>query len=304
MNFKHLYYFWMTARTGGVIRAGQRLHVTPQTLSGQIKLLEERLGCRLFERQGRNVQLTDAGRVAVGYAEEIFLLGSQLERALKGRAGTGGDAPFKVGIADSIPKSIAFHLLQPAVVDGPPVRIICREGGLPSLLADLAVHRLDLVLSDSPMPAEANVKAISHRLGRSSLAIFGADCFHQGSKTPFPACLDGMPMLMPGSDSALRRKLDGWISETSLRPSVVGEFDDWALMMTFGREGNGVFAAPAVLETQLLREHGVRPLGYLTNVFDEFYAISIERNISHPSVSLIADVACGKQFEEARILAH
>jgi LysR family transcriptional activator of nhaA len=304
MNFKHLYYFWMTARTGGVIRAGQRLHVTPQTLSGQIKLLEDRLGCRLFERQGRNVQLTDAGRVALGYAEEIFLLGSQLEGALKGRACTGGATPFKVGIADSIPKSIAFHLLQPAVVDGPPVRIICREGGLPALLADLVVHRLDLVLSDSPMPAEANVKAISHRLGRSSLAIFGADWFHNGSKAPFPACLDGMPMLMPGSDSALRRKLDGWIGETSLNPRVVGEFDDWALMMTFGREGNGVFAAPAVLETQLLHEHGVRPLGHLANVFDEFYAISIERNISHPLVNRIADAARGMQFEHARKLTH
>ncbi|MGF7132742.1 LysR family transcriptional activator of nhaA [Paraburkholderia sp. EB58] len=304
MNFKHLYYFWMTARTGGVIRAGQRLHLTPQTLSGQIKLLEERLGCRLFERQGRNIRLTDAGQIAVGYAEDIFLLGSQLEGALKGRASTGGATAFKVGIADSIPKSIAFHLLQPAVVDGPPARIICREGGLPALLGDLAVQRLDLVLSDSPMPAESNVKAISHRLGRSSLAIFGADCFHSGSKAPFPACLDGLPMLMPGSGSALRRKLDGWIGETSLSPRVVGEFDDWALMMTFGREGNGVFAAPAVLETQLLREHGVRPLGHLANVFDEFYAISIERNISHPSVHRIADAARGKQFEDARQLAH
>jgi LysR family transcriptional activator of nhaA len=154
------------------------------------------------------------------------------------------------------------------------------------------------------MPAESNVKAISHRLGRSSLAIFGADCFHSGSKAPFPACLDGLPMLMPGSGSALRRKLDGWIGETSLSPRVVGEFDDWALMMTFGREGNGVFAAPAVLETQLLREHGVRPLGHLANVFDEFYAISIERNISHPSVHRIADAARGKQFEDARQLAH
>ena len=279
MNFKHLYYFWMTARTGGVIRAGQRLNLTPQTLSGQIKLLEERLGCRLFERQGRNIQLTDAGHVAVGYAEEIFLLGSQLEGALKGRVGTGGTAAFKVGIANSIPKAIASHFLQPAVVDGPPVRIIRQEGGLPALLADLGVHRLGLVLSDSPMPAEANVKTISHRLGRSSLAIFGADCFHNGSKAPFPACLDDMPMLMPGSGSALRRKLDGWIGETSLRPRVVGEFDDWAVMTTFGREGNGVFAAPAVIETQLLREHGVRPLGHLANVFDEFYAITVEKNI-------------------------
>jgi LysR family transcriptional activator of nhaA len=152
MNFKHLYYFWMTARTGGVIRAGQRLHLTPQTLSGQIKLLEERLGCRLFERQGRNIRLTDAGQIAVGYAEDIFLLGSQLEGALKGRASTGGATAFKVGIADSIPKSIAFHLLQPAVVDGPPARIICREGGLPALLGDLAVQRLDLVHRCRPNP--------------------------------------------------------------------------------------------------------------------------------------------------------
>ncbi len=146
MNFKHLYYFWMTARTVGVIRAGQRLHLTPQTLSGQIKLLEERLGCQLLERNGRNVQLTDAGRIAIGYAEEIFLLGSQLEGALKKQTGTRMAVAFKVGIADSIPKSIAYRFLEPAMVESQSVRIVCREGGLRALLADLAIHRLDLVL--------------------------------------------------------------------------------------------------------------------------------------------------------------
>ncbi|MGA7816813.1 transcriptional activator NhaR [Caballeronia sp.] len=297
MNFKHLYYFWMIARTGGVIRAGQRLHVTPQTLSGQIKLLEERLGCQLLERNGRNVQLTDAGRVAAGYAEEIFLLGSQLEGALKQRAGTHATAVFKVGIADSIPKSIAYRFLEPAITDGAAIRIVCREGGLPALLADLAIHRLDLVLSDAPLPADATMQAVSHSLGRSSLAIFGAACLYANRKTSFPECLDGMPMLMPANGSALRRKLDDWISRTGVRPRIVGEFDDWALMMAFGREGKGVFAAPAMLETRLLQEQAVRPIGHIADVFEEFYAISIERQSSHPSVNRIADAARAEQFE-------
>jgi LysR family transcriptional activator of nhaA len=297
MNFKHLYYFWMIARTGGVIRAGQRLHVTPQTLSGQIKLLEERLGCQLLERNGRNVQLTDAGRVAAGYAEEIFLLGSQLEGALKQRAGTHAAAVFKVGIADSIPKSIAYRFLEPAIADGAAIRIVCREGSLPALLADLAIHRLDLVLSDAPLPADATMQAVSHSLGRSSLAIFGSACLYANRKTSFPECLDGMPMLMPANGSALRRKLDDWISRTGVRPRVVGEFDDWALMMAFGREGKGVFAAPAMLETRLLQEQAVRPIGHIADVFEEFYAISIERQSSHPSVDRIADAARAEQFE-------
>ncbi|HEY3599779.1 MAG TPA: transcriptional activator NhaR [Paraburkholderia sp.] len=304
MNFKHLYYFWMAARTGGVIRAGQRLHVTPQTLSGQIKLLEERLGCQLFERNGRNVQLTEAGRVAVGYAEEIFLLGSQLEGALKGRAGTRAATTFKVGIADSIPKSLAYRFLEPAIKDGPPVRMVCREGGLPALLQDLAVHRLDLVLSDAPMPADAEVQAVSRPLGRSSLSIFAAPSLLSDRKPSFPECLEGMPMLMPGSSSALRRKLDEWLHATGCSPRVVGEFDDWALMMAFGREGKGVFAAPAMLEMQLLQEHGVRPIGQVTGVFDEFYAISMDRHISHPSVNCIADAARAEQFECSTQHAH
>jgi LysR family transcriptional regulator, transcriptional activator of nhaA len=297
MNFKHLYYFWMIARSGGVIRAGQRLHVTPQTLSGQIKLLEERLDCELFERNGRNVQLTDAGRIAVEYAEEIFLLGSRLEGALKERAGTRAAVSFKVGIADSIPKSIAYRFLEPAIADSPTVRIVCREGGLPALLADLAVHRLDLVLSDAPLAADANAHAVSHPLGRSSLAIFGTACLQMDRSTPFPECLASVPMLMPGSGSALRRKLDEWIGKTGIRPRVAGEFDDWALMIAFAREGKGVFAAPAMLETQLLQEHGLRPIGQIPGVFEEFYAISIDKRVGHPSVNRIADAARAEQFE-------
>jgi LysR family transcriptional regulator, transcriptional activator of nhaA len=297
INFKHLYYFWMIARTGGVIRAGERLHVTPQTLSGQIKLLEDRLGCQLFERNGRNVQLTDAGRIAVEYAEEIFLLGSQLEGALKERAGNRVATSFKVGIADSIPKAIAYRFLEPAIADSPTVRIVCREGGLPTLLADLRVHQLDLVLSDAPLPADANIQAVSHPLGRSHLAIFGTARLLTQRKAPFPECLDSMPMLMPGSGSALRRKLDDWINKTGIRPHVAGEFDDWALMMAFGREGKGVFAAPAMLETQLLQEHGLRPAGQIVDVFEEFYAISIDKRVGHPSVNRIADAARAEQFE-------
>ncbi|MGA7778645.1 MAG: transcriptional activator NhaR [Paraburkholderia sp.] len=304
MNFKHLYYFWMTARAGGVIRAGKRLHITPQTLSGQIKLLEARLGCQLLERDGRNVRLTEAGRVALGYAEEIFLLGAHLESELKGRDGLLTANAFKVGIADSIPKSIAYRLLEPAVIDGPPMRIVCREGGLAALLDDLAVHRLDLVLSDAPIPANAGIQAVSHRLGRSNLAIFGAAGLQEQCKAPFPECLDQMPMLMPGTGSALRSKLDGWISETGFSPRVVGEFDDWALMMAFGREGKGVFAAPAILETQLLREHAVQSLGHIAGVFDEFYAISVERHVRHPSVIRIADASRSEQLECSRQTSH
>jgi LysR family transcriptional activator of nhaA len=296
MNFKHLYYFWITARTGGVVRAGKQLHVTPQTLSGQIKLLEERLGCRLLERNGRHVQLTDAGRVAAGYAEEIFLLGSQLECALKESAGTPAAQTFHVGVADAIPKAIAYRLLEPAIAERPTARIVCREGGLPALLADLATQRLDLVLSDAPPPADPNVNARCRRLGGSGVKIFAAAGLHRQRTTPFPECLNGMPMLMPGKTSALRAKLDDWLSANGFAPDIVGEFDDWALMTTFGREGRGVFAAPSVLETQLMQEHGVHPLGSIGELSETFYAISIERARSHPFVNCIADAARAEPF--------
>jgi LysR family transcriptional activator of nhaA len=291
VNFKHLYHFWMTARTGSIKRAGLRLHLTPQTLSSQIKVLEERLGCQLFERTGRNLRLTDAGRLAATYAEEIFLLGSQLEDALRTHATTDVATSFKVGVADSIPESIAQQLLRPLVPDQPGNRVICRDGGLSALLQDLSGARLDLVLADTPIPAGAGTSFVSHRLGRYGLMLFGAARFVDARTTPFPECLNGMAMLMPRAGSALKRKLETWISETRLRPHVIGEVDDWTLMTTLAREGKGVFAAPAMLEAQLLREHGVRPLGAITGVFDEFYAISVKRKSMHPSTSRLPDTA-------------
>ncbi|WP_420992146.1 transcriptional activator NhaR [Cupriavidus sp. 30B13] len=294
MNFKHLYYFWMAARSGGIVRAGTQLHVTPQTLSGQIKLLEERFGCALFERDGRNIRLTDQGRVAFRYADEIFSLGAQLESALKPLAAAGAPAPFKVGIADSIPKPIAYRLLEPAMAHAEAVRIVCREGGLPALLTELEAHRLDLVLSDSPHPQAASARAVHHHLGQSGIAIFAGGSLGGKCTAAFPACLHGAPMLMPGIDSALRPRVEGWLTEMGIRPLIVGEFDDDALMLAFGREGRGVFAASAALEEQLLREHGVRLLGTMTDVFDEFYAISIAHRACHPSVSRIANALRGE----------
>ncbi|WP_077036925.1 transcriptional activator NhaR [Pelomonas sp. KK5] len=287
MNFNHLRYFWATAKAGGVVRAAEQLHTTPQTVSTQIKLLEERLGCALFRKSGRRLELTDDGRQALGYAEQIFTLGAELEAAI-GRSRAGEAVlDLRVGIADQVPKSIAYRLLEPAL-DGA-VRLICHEGKLQDLLAQLSVHRLDLVIADEPMARKLSVKAFSHALGRTAMSFFAAPSLDL--KGRFPKCLDGAPMLIQGAASAMRQRLDLWLAEKGVRPRLLGEFDDAALLTAFGREGRGVFMAPTVLEAETCEQFGVKVLGRTTELVEEFYAISVERRLTHPAVLAITEAA-------------
>ncbi|MDB5834794.1 MAG: bacterial regulatory helix-turn-helix, lysR family protein [Caballeronia sp.] len=296
MNFKHLHYFWVAAHAGGIVRAGEQLHISPQTLSGQIKLLEEALDKKLFRKSGRTIELTDAGRLALDYADEIFSLGSELESAVRRESESGAQTRFRVGIADSVPKAIAYRLLEPALGGSVSLRMICQEGKLHALLMQLAVHRLDLIIADAPIPADVNIKAFNHRLGRSTLSCFGAGTLIQNGRKRFPLSLGQLPVLLPGTESAVRRKLDHWLASHAISPRIVGEFDDGAMTMAFGREGRGLLFAPTVLESQLQAEHNLSMVGQINSIVEEFFAISIERRISHPAVAMIMDAARSELF--------
>jgi len=248
VNYKHLHYFMQVAKSGSVTRASEQLHLTPQTISGQIQLLEEAMGSSLFAKSGRSLVLTDAGRLVLGYAEEIFSMGAELSEAVREHKAKGRLLEFKVGVVDAVPKAIAYRLLEPATKLPERVRIVCREGKLEGLLAALAMHRLDLVVSDTPMPTSISVKAFNHQLGASGVSFFAAPALVETFEGPFPRCLDGARMLMPGDDSAVGRRLRAWFQERSLQPLVVGEFDDSALAKEFGRRGAGVFVAPRALQ--------------------------------------------------------
>lgn len=296
MNFKHLHYFWVTARAGGIMRAGEQLHTTPQTLSGQIKLLEERLGRKLFRKSGRQLELTDDGRVALGYADDIFSLGAELEAALRQPRSGPRVLDFRVGVADSVAKSVAYRLLEPAMSLDVPVRLIGSEGKFPDLLAQLALHRLDLVIADEPLTRRISVKAFNHALGTSPMSFFCTPALKSQLQGRFPQCLHDAPMLIQGAASSVRQQLDGWLARHQIQPRVVGEFDDGALMTAFGREGRGVFMSPSVLEAETVAHYGVEVIGRSDELVEEFFAVSVERRIKHPAVAAITQAARGRLF--------
>ncbi len=296
MNFKHLYYFWRVAKAGGVARASEQLHLTPQTLSGQIGQLEDDLGTPLFAKRGRNLELTDAGRLAFGYAQDIFMLGSELEESLRNYPAGGRPVEFRVGVSDAVSKTIACRLIEPATRLPESVRISCREWKLDSLLAELAAHRLDLVIAGAPIPPSVSVRAYNHRLGESGVSFFAAAALAKSLGKKFPGCLDGAPMLMPGPDAAVRSRLERWFEARRIRPRVVGEFDDSALMKAFGQRGAGVFIGPTVLEQEIQSQYGVRILGRTDEIAEEFFAISVERRVRHPCVVAIAEAARDELF--------
>lgn len=299
MNFKHLRYFWTVAKAGGVMRAAEQLNTTPQTLSGQIKLLEESLGHKLFQKSGRRLELTDGGRLALGYADEIFALGSELENSLRQAHDGLRTLDFRVGVADSVPKSVAYHLLEPALGVSQPVRMICHEGRFEDLLARLALHRLDLVIADERLPQRLSVKAFNHPLGASSTSFVCSPALKPLLKGRFPDCLDGAPMLIPGASSAVRQQFDQWLARKSIRPKIIAEFDDGALMNAFGREGRGVFMTPTVLEAEIEAQYGVKVIGRTDELMEEFFAISVEQRISHPCVAAITQSARAQLFSAA-----
>ena len=300
MNYKHLHYFMQVAKSGSVMRASEQLHLTPQTISGQIQLLEEALGNALFAKSGRGLVLTETGRMALGYAEEIFALGAELKEAVREYPKQGRMLEFRVGVADAVSKSIAYRLVEPARHLPEPVRIVCRGWKLDSLLAELALHRLDLVISDAPIPPSVSVRAFNHRLGASGVSFFAAPNLLERCAGAFPQCLDGAPLLMPGEDAAVRQRLRAWFQKRSLHPRVVGEFDDSALAKEFGRRGAGIFVGPTVLTKEIEKQFSVKTLGAATDVVDEFFAISVERRVTHPCVIAITQSARNELFAVPR----
>jgi len=290
VNYKHLHYFWAVAREGGVARASERLHLTPQTISGQLSLLEKYLGVDLFTRVGRNLELTETGRLVLSYADEIFSLGGELEEVMH-QLPIGRPRLFRVGVVDVLPKSIAHRILQPALQMPEPVRMICREASLDALLAELAVHRLDLVLADRPIPPTVSTRGFSHKLGECAVSFFATEKLEKKLKGDFPRCLDGAPLLLPSSGIQLRSVIDQWLDKHRLHPRVIAEFDDSALMKAFGQEGAGIFIAPAAIEAEVEWQYQVTAIGRVDEVKERFYAISVERRILHPVVSVVMEAA-------------
>lgn len=295
LNYHHLLYFWAVAREGSVTRASEQLHLAQPTVSGQLKALEEALGEKLFERSGRRLVLTDVGRVVFRYADEIFSLGRELQDTLKGRP-TGRPIRFTVGVADAVPKLIAYRLLLPALSLPEPVHVVCRDGKPERLLAELSVHALDLVLSDAPVGAEVKVKAYSHLLGETPVAFFGTEALAAAHRKGFPRSLDGAPVLLPTEGSSLRRSLDQWFDTEGLRPRVAGEIEDRALLKVFGQAGVGLFPAPVAIEAEVRAQFGVKLVGRVDAVKERFYALSAERKLKHPAVVAISRAARRKLF--------
>jgi LysR family transcriptional regulator, transcriptional activator of nhaA len=290
LNYNHLLYFHTVAREGSVAKAAKTLHLTPQTVSGQIKLLEDVIGEPLFLRVGRGLTLSDTGRVVQTYADEIFSVGTALVQRLQS---TGQESlrALRVGIVDSFPKFVACRLLGVTLKESDPARLSCSEGKLEGLLADLSVHRLDLILSDRPVPTELNVRAYNHVLGSSRMAFFAPSDWAERLSRGFPHSLADVPVLLPDASSALRRSLDHWFDEIGIAPQVVAEFDDSALMKTFGEAGLGVFPAPEVIATDISRSFHARQIGLIDNVTETFIAISPQRRLRHPLVLRIASTA-------------
>jgi LysR family transcriptional activator of nhaA len=290
INFKHLYYVREVANAGSIARASERLHLTPQTISGQISVLEESLELKLFRRQGRTLELTEAGEMAVEYADKIFQLGMELEERLQ-QSPNSRSQVFRVGVSDLVPKSIAYRLLEPAIQLNKQMRIVCTEGQLTDLLGELAVHRMDLVIADSPMPPNMNIKGFSHELGYSTLSFFATPELKKSLKGKFPANLNNTPLLIPSEGSALRNNLMRWFHEHHIHPQVVGEFDDSALMKVFGVAGTGILVASTALENNLRQEGNLEVIGRVPELTEQYFAISIERRITSEAIKAITEQA-------------
>jgi LysR family transcriptional activator of nhaA len=295
LNYNHLLYFWTVAKEGSVVRAAEKLHLTPQTISGQLKLLEDTIGEALFDRVGRGLALTDTGRVVEQYANEIFNLGAELSQRIKSKT-PGSPSAFNIGIVNSIPKLISYKILEPGLYMEEPIKLVCFEGDLENLLADLAVHKLDMVLSDRAIPTGLNVRAFNHSLGTSHLAFFGNPKLIRTIKKKaltktFPEILDNAPIIMPLHTNALRRTLDDWFEQMAITPRVIAEFDDSALLKVFGQAGAGFFAAPSVIAEQVQEMYGVKKLGTISEIQENYYVISPERHLKHPAVIEITQSA-------------
>lgn len=296
LNYSHLQYFWAVASEGSIVKAAEVLHITPQTISGQLKLLEDTIGQPLFNRVGRRLVLTETGHTVFNYADEIFTIGAELANVVRGST-SSGPLVFNVGVVSSMPKLVAERIVAPALDIEDRVKIRCRDAQLETLLGDLATHRLDLVLSDQPMPAGLGLRAYNHRLGESTMSFFVRKRDARRYKSRFPSSLNDAPMLLPSANSPLRRQLDEWFEINGILPDVVGEFDDSALMKAFGEAGVGIFASPSAIEREICSMYHTSVIGRSETIREQFYAISPERKLKHPAVIQITNAARDKLFE-------
>jgi len=290
LNFHHLRYFWAVAHEGGLRLAAEKLHVSPPSISAQISELESSLGEKLFRRQGRANVLTDAGQVALRYADEIFSLGQEMTNAIKQRP-SSEPIRLHVGVADALPKLVTNEILRPVFSMTQTTHVICREGKLDDLIAQLAAHRLDIVLADEPASSSHNVRAFNHKLGESNVTFCAAPALAKKLKPNFPQSLHDAPALLPAESTALRRSLEKWFQEINVRPLVVADFEDAALMKVVATEGKGFIALPSIVAKDAAARYDLMPIGTTDRCRDEFYAITAERRITHPAVSLITDGA-------------
>jgi LysR family transcriptional activator of nhaA len=295
LNYHHLLYFYTVAKEGSVSRAAKTLRLAQPTLSGQIRKLEEAFDEKLFARAGRHLVLTEMGRVVYRYADEIFGIGRELIETLRGRP-AGRPARLSVGVADVVPKLITHRLLEIALELPEPVQLVCHEGKSERLLADLAIHAYDMVITDAPLPPNLSVKAYNHPLGECSISFFAARAIAPTRGKRFPQLLNGAPMLLPTANTSLRSSLDQFFQNHEVRPRVVAEFEDSALLKVFGQHGHGIFPAPSILEPEICRQYGVRAIGRADTVIERFYAISVERRIKHQAVAAITDAARERIF--------
>jgi LysR family transcriptional activator of nhaA len=295
LNYHHLLYFWTVAREGGISRAAEKLRLSQPTISAQIRLLEEALGQKLFQRQGRSLVMTDVGRVVYRYADEIFGIGRELLETLRGRP-AGRPVQLAIGVTNAVPKLIAYRLLRPAIDSAEPLYIVCREDNVEQLTSELATHALDVVIADTPAPPHLRVKVFNHLLGESDTAFFAPPALAARLRRRFPRSLNDAPMLLPTANAALRRALDDWFEKEQLRPRIAGEFEDSALMKVFG-QGTGVaFPAPAAIADDVRRLYGVREIGRTSAVRERYYALSAERRLKHSGVLAITSAARAEVF--------
>jgi LysR family transcriptional activator of nhaA len=290
LNYHHLLYFWTVARMGTVAGASEELRLTQATISAQLKMLERSLGEKLFRRAGRRLALTETGKAVFRYADEIFSLGREMMGALKGRP-SGRLARLTVGVADVMPKLVAYHLIEPALALIDTYRIVCREGTNEELLPALAAHDIDVLLTDAPLDPAINVRAFDHLLGECGIVIFGSPRLAAKYRRGFPRSLDGAPFLLPTRNTTSRRSLDLWFDTENIQPKVVAEFEDSALSMVFGQHGLGVFAAPSVIQGEIEKQYEVRAIGQVGRVRERFFAISLDRKLRHPAVVAISEAA-------------
>lgn len=295
LNYHHLLYFWTVAKEGGVSAAAAALHVAQPTVSAQLRALERSLGQKLFERHGRHLRLSTRGEAVFRYADEIFSLGRELLQTVKGDP-QAAPRRFHVGVSDALPKITTYRLLEPAFLMRPAFRLHMRIDKTERLLGELAIHALDLVIADVPMTPSLRVRAFNHVLGETSVSIFGAAELARTVRRGFPRSLHGAPMLLQTTNTAVRQSLDQWFDVHAIEPQIVGEVEDMAMLQTLGGHGLGLFAAPTVVRTEICRRYHVACVGELEKVREKFFAISVERRITHPAVRVIADQAKRRLF--------